>query len=139
MKKILYIGLDAAPDAGLVQKLKGSEYQVTVCSMNDYAAYIHSGNGSVAAVIIESVHFALREDEALWKLKKGLPDAPVILLAHHISVESYLRSLALGIHEYLCRPVTDTEVLRSLGTALEEDRTLALSHEEESRTDKRLS
>jgi two-component system nitrogen regulation response regulator NtrX len=56
--------------------------------------------------------------EFLYALKKVLPSVPVIMLTGHGSVETYLKSLSLGVFEHLNKPVEIKEVRRIVEAAL---------------------
>ena len=57
--------------------------------------------------------------EFLYALKKILPSVPVIMLTGHSSVETYLKSLSLGVFEHLNKPVENKELGRIVEAALE--------------------
>ncbi len=57
--------------------------------------------------------------EFLFALKKVLPSVPVIMLTGHSSVETYLKSLSLGVFEHLNKPVETKELGRIVEAALE--------------------
>jgi DNA-binding NtrC family response regulator len=56
--------------------------------------------------------------EFLYALKKVLPSVPVIMLTGHGSVETYLKSLSLGVFEHLNKPVETKELGRIVEAAL---------------------
>jgi two-component system nitrogen regulation response regulator NtrX len=56
--------------------------------------------------------------EFLYALKKVLPSVPVIMLTGHGSVETYLKSLSLGVFEHLNKPVEINELGRIVEAAL---------------------
>jgi len=57
--------------------------------------------------------------EFLYALKKVLPSVPAIMLTEHNSVETYLKSLSLGVFEHLNKPVETKELGRIVEAALE--------------------
>lgn len=57
--------------------------------------------------------------EFIAVLKKVLPSVPVIILTGYASVEVYLKSLSLGVFEYLNKPVEVKELDRTLKSAFE--------------------
>jgi len=57
--------------------------------------------------------------EFLILLKQILPSVPVIMLTAYGAVETYLKSLSLGVFEYVNKPVKAKELGRIVKTALE--------------------
>ena len=51
--------------------------------------------------------------EFFREVKKVLPSVPVIMITGHASVESYVKSLNLGLYEYICKPI-DTALLHRI-------------------------
>jgi DNA-binding NtrC family response regulator len=62
--------------------------------------------------------------EFLVMIKQLLPTVPVVMLTAYGAVETYLKSLSLGVFEYVNKPVKAKELGRIVRTALEsaEDR-----------------
>jgi two-component system NtrC family response regulator len=57
--------------------------------------------------------------EFLVLLKRILPTVPVVMLTAYGAVESYLKSLSLGVFEYVNKPVKAKELGRIVKAALE--------------------
>ena len=57
--------------------------------------------------------------EFLALLKRILPTVPVVMLTAYGAVESYLKSLSLGVFEYVNKPVKAKELGRIVKAALE--------------------
>lgn len=57
--------------------------------------------------------------EFLMHLKQTLPSVPVVMLTAYGAVETYLKSLSLGVFEYVNKPVKAKELGRIVKTALE--------------------
>ncbi len=57
--------------------------------------------------------------EFLVLLKRILPSVPVVMLTAYGAVESYLKSLSLGVFEYVNKPVKAKELGRIVKAALE--------------------
>jgi len=57
--------------------------------------------------------------EFLILLKQVLPDVPVVMLTAYGAVETYLKSLSLGVFEYVNKPVKAKEMGRIVKAALE--------------------
>ena len=56
--------------------------------------------------------------EFFTALKQALPSVPVIILTGHGSVETYLKSLSLGLSDYVSKPVEPKELDRIVKAAL---------------------
>jgi DNA-binding NtrC family response regulator len=52
-------------------------------------------------------------------LKRILPSVPVIILTGYGSVETYLKSLSLGVCEFVCKPIEAKELDRIVKAALD--------------------
>jgi DNA-binding NtrC family response regulator len=52
-------------------------------------------------------------------LKRVLPSVPVIILTGYGSVETYLKSLSLGVCEFVCKPIEAKELDRVVKAALD--------------------
>jgi DNA-binding NtrC family response regulator len=57
--------------------------------------------------------------EFLVQLKQMLPSVPVVMLTAYGAVETYLKSLSLGVFEYVNKPVKAKELGRIVRAALE--------------------
>jgi DNA-binding NtrC family response regulator len=57
--------------------------------------------------------------EFLVLLKRILPSVPVVMLTAYGAVESYLKSLSLGVFEYVNKPIKAKELGRIVKAALE--------------------
>lgn len=57
--------------------------------------------------------------EFLLLLKQLLPSVPVVMLTAYGAVETYLKSLSLGVFEYVNKPVKAKEMGRIVKAALE--------------------
>ncbi len=63
--------------------------------------------------------------EFLIMLKQLLPTVPVIMLTGYGAVESYLKSLSLGVFEYVNKPVRAKELGKIIRAALESAESLS--------------
>jgi two-component system response regulator GlrR len=52
-------------------------------------------------------------------LRRVLPSVPVIMFTAHGEVETYLKSLSLGVFEYINKPIEENELGRIVKAALE--------------------
>jgi DNA-binding NtrC family response regulator len=57
--------------------------------------------------------------EFLVQLKQLLPEVPVIILTGYGAIETYLKSLSLGVFEYVNKPIKAKELGRIVEAALE--------------------
>jgi DNA-binding NtrC family response regulator len=57
--------------------------------------------------------------EFLTILRKALPSVPVIMFTAYGDVETYLKSLSLGVFEYINKPVKKNELGRIVKAALD--------------------
>ncbi len=58
--------------------------------------------------------------EFVMELRKELPNVPVIMITGFGTAEYYLRSLSLGVYEYLHKPVDKKELMRLVRSVLGE-------------------
>jgi DNA-binding NtrC family response regulator len=73
---------------------------------------------SVDVVITDYRMPGMNGDEFILVLKRLLPTLPIIMLTAYGGVEIYLRSLSLGVYEYLNKPVQIKELIRIINSAL---------------------
>ncbi len=66
--------------------------------------------------------------EFLLQLKQILPSIPVVMLTAYGAVETYLKSLGLGVFEYVSKPVKARELGRIVKAALEKPDGAAQRH-----------
>jgi len=66
--------------------------------------------------------------EFLILLKQILPSVPVVMLTAYGAVETYLKSLSLGVFEYVNKPVKAKELGRIVKAALESSSDPAANH-----------
>jgi len=57
--------------------------------------------------------------EFFSEVTKIFPSVPVIMLTGHVSVENYLKSLSLGLYEYVSKPIDSTQLHRIVKNALD--------------------
>jgi DNA-binding NarL/FixJ family response regulator len=122
MKNIFCVGCIAAPEAEYCRLLRGAGYNVSTGTISQVVPALRSGEVSADLVIAECHALTIEVEELLWQLKRAVPGIPIIVLANDVTVESYLRSQALGIQEYVCRSVGDGAVLNMVRTLMREER-----------------
>ena len=111
MKDILSVSCYAAPEADYNKLLRALGYSVRTGIISEVVPALRTGILSADLMIAECHALTLAENELLWQLRRTAPDVPLIVVSNCISVESYLRSVALGVQEYLCRPLGDDDIV----------------------------
>ena len=123
MTNILCIGMDAAPLARYARLLTESGYRIVPVTLGRNDTVRSMVGPSTELIIVECHGLSMDEYERLETIRMAAPGVTIILIADCLSVEYYLRSLALGVHDYLCIPVAEHEVLKAVQAALAKERT----------------
>lgn len=123
VKNILCVGLDAALDTAYARLLTASGYRAITASVDQITSAPMPYALSVDAVIVECRESSMDKLDRLWNLRKTVPRVPILMIADCMSVEFYIRACTLGIHDYLCRPVSDRDVMKSIQAILHGDDT----------------
>ena len=127
MKNIIHVGCSAAPESGCGKLLRASGYNVSTGTISQVLPALRSGRLFADLIIAECHALNPEIEELLWQLKRAAPKMPFILMTNRMTVESYLRSLALGIHDFLNMPVDDHAVLNSVRALIRTERSLHIS------------
>ena len=118
MKTILLVDYNLAflYDMGEVLSMFG--YKVIQKPDAESALSIIQKGVTVDLVVTDYHMQGMNGHEFLYALKKILPSVPTIMLTAHGSVETYLKSLSLGVFEHLHKPVETKELGRIVEAAL---------------------
>ena len=73
----------------------------------------------VDLVLVDYVMPGMDGLELLKSLKELAPDVPLVLFTGNSTIESYLKALGLGVHEYVNKPVTAQKLKRIVQAAIE--------------------
>ncbi|MDZ7695925.1 MAG: response regulator [Deltaproteobacteria bacterium] len=108
MAKILV--LDDEKDAcDLIERVLSSAHKVNTFT-EEQDAIDFAGHGDVDLAILDIKLKTMSGVDVLEKLKKDNPDLKAIMLTGYPTVETARRSLTLGAHEYLVKPIDIDEL-----------------------------
>lgn len=108
MAKILV--LDDEKDAcDLIERILSSAHTVNTFT-EEQDAIDFAGHGDVDLAILDIKLKTMSGVDVLEKLKKDNPDLKAIMLTGYPTVETARRSLTLGAHEYLVKPIDIDEL-----------------------------
>ena len=108
MAKILV--LDDEKDAcDLIERILSSAHTVNTFT-EEQDAIDFAGHGDVDLAILDIKLKTMSGVDVLEKLKKHNPDLKAIMLTGYPTVETARRSLTLGAHEYLVKPIDIDEL-----------------------------
>jgi two-component system nitrogen regulation response regulator GlnG len=119
MKTILLVDDDIAFLNNLEEILSMFGYKVIPKPDAESALSIIQEGIAVDLVVTDYRMPGMNGHEFLYALKKLLPSVPAIMLTRHSTVETYLKSLSLGVFEHLNKPVETKELGRIVEAALE--------------------
>lgn len=108
MAKILV--LDDETDAcDLIERILSSAHQVTTFT-EEKEAIEFAGREPVDLALLDIKLKAMSGVDVLERLKQDHPDMKAIMLTGYPTVETARRSLTLGAHEYLVKPIDIDEL-----------------------------
>jgi len=55
------------------------------------------------------------------KIKKSLPEIPIIMITAHADVKSAVKALKIGVYDYITKPVDNNDLIFTIKRALEKD------------------
>jgi len=119
MKTILLVDDDRDILSYLEDSLRTFVYNVlSKLDAQSAMAVIREG-ANVDVVVTDYSMPGMDGHEFFTVVKRALPSVPVIILTGYGSVETYLKSLSLGVCEFVCKPIEAKELDRIVRAALE--------------------
>ena len=119
MKTILLVDDDRDILSCLEDSLSALGYNVIPKSDAESAMAIIREGAKVDLVLTDYSMPGMDGHEFFSVLKRVLPSVPVIILTGYGSVETYLKSLSLGVCEFVCKPIEAKELDRIVKAALD--------------------
>lgn len=116
---ILVVDDDAAVRFFLKETLARQGYDVTAVESGE-AALACCERGDFAVVLLDLKMEGMGGMEVLTELARQWPDTEVIVLTGHASLETAVRALRHGAHDYLFKPCKTVELRESVRSALVE-------------------
>ena len=119
MKTILLVDDDRDILSCLEDSLSALGYNVIPKSDAESAMAIIREGAKVDLVLTDYSMPGMDGHEFFSVLKRVLPSVPVIILTGYGSVETYLKSLSLGVCEFVCKPIEAKELDRIVKAVLD--------------------
>lgn len=119
--KILIVNDDPMIRHGLKQLLEGHGYE-THTGHNDKQAFDNLADEDFDLILLDIVKPNRNGYQAMDNMNRLWPDAPVIIMADHASLESAIAALRKGAYDYLIKPFSDEKILRRTENALDHKR-----------------
>ncbi|HAM49704.1 MAG TPA: response regulator [Nitrospiraceae bacterium] len=123
MKTILLVDDDRDILSYLQDALAAFGYDVIPQSDAEAALAIIREGAKIDLVVTDYRMPGMDGLEFFTALKRVLPSVPVIILTGHGSVETYLKSLSLGLYDYVSKPIEAKELDRIVKAALSRSET----------------
>jgi DNA-binding NtrC family response regulator len=120
MKNVLLIDDDLNHWPALAVALIEAGYQVIVETDAESAVAVLREDVTIDLIIIDYQMPGLDALSFRTMQRELMPNVPVIVLARHCNVDSYLKVMSLGAFEYLNKPVRICELTRIVKAALEQ-------------------
>ena len=114
---ILIIDNDKSYLRKLKLLLEKEEYNVFI-SRGDDEIFSTSENGDISAMIIEPHLQDTDGFDVIQQAQKISPDTEIIILTGEGTMESAIRAIQLGIHDYLLKSDTEQKILSSVASAI---------------------
>jgi len=119
MKTILLVDDDHDVLSCLEDSLSALGYNVIAKPDAESAMAVIREGANVDLVVTDYSMPGMDGHEFFIVLKRALPSVPVIILTGYGSVETYLKSLSLGVCEFVCKPIEAKELDRIVKAALD--------------------
>jgi DNA-binding NtrC family response regulator len=119
MKTILLVDDDRDILSYLEDSLRTFGYNVIAKLDAQSALAVIREGANVDLVVTDYSMPGMDGHEFFTVLKRVLPSVPVIILTGYGSVETYLKSLSLGVCEFVCKPIEAKELDRIVKAALD--------------------
>ena len=119
MKTILLVDDDCDILSYLEDSLRTFGYKVIAKPDAQSALAVIREGAKVDLVVTDYAMPGMDGHEFFSVLKRILPSVPVIILTGYGSVETYLKSLSLGVCEFVCKPIEAKELDRIVKAALD--------------------
>jgi DNA-binding NtrC family response regulator len=118
MKTILLVDDDHDILSYLEDSLRTFGYNVIPKSDAQSALAVIREGAKVDLVVTDYAMPGMDGHEFFTVLKRSLPSLPVIILTGYGSVETYLKSLSIGVCEFVCKPIEAKELDRIVKATL---------------------
>lgn len=116
MPIIAVVDNDPSVRRGLERLLRSAGFSVE--TFESGAEFLQSADDHEPDCVVLDLHMPNVDGYELQdRLKRGHPDVPVIVMTGHDTPESRLRALSGGAKSYLCKPVDDETLLKSINDA----------------------
>ena len=119
MKTILLVDDDRDILSYLEDSLRTFGYNVISKPDAQSALAVIREGANVDLVVTDYSMPGMDGHEFFIVLKRVLPSVPVIILTGYGSVETYLKSLSIGVCEFVCKPIGAKELDRIVKAALD--------------------
>ena len=119
--KILIVNDDPMIRHGLKRLLDDQGYK-THTGNNDKQAFDNLADEDFDLILLDIVEPNRNDYQAMDHMNRLWPDAPVIIMTDHASLESAMSALRKAAYDYLIKPFSDEKILRTTENALDHKR-----------------
>ena len=114
MKNILLIDLDEKAEKGYAELLRKQGYVIMHETGRTFSTARTMERLSADMLIVQCLSVDREVEQRLEEIKRVATEKPLLLLTDNLSVETYIRTQALGVHDHICMPVSDHEIVRTV-------------------------